>query len=419
MTIRELFPSVRSLSALLSAQRTPASFAVGRRTGGDRQDASLAPLRPRIEIPVRDPEPAANAAARLRARGQFLARQDDWEQLAVEVREADTARALTAGLQSEAVLLCEGARRDITEAVAEGVERGASRIVQEAVASLEPLLSDLPSCPVIAHIVAMAHVDAARAWRGASLPGDLAPEPHAAYARHMAAASRLNDRFDPFEHETPLWALVRCAVLEADPQPHTRVADDFEDLIDLDPGNPHHLLAFGSALRPARFGSWEMLDTQARRTAARTADVWGAGGYAWVCLGALREDPGAFRRLDAELCVEGLHDILGRHPTQDMTNRIAALVGHTLGGGNGDGGAHSRLAECLGWIAQDHLREVHPLLWAEAPARRKAPLETEANPARVGRARALAALTEFYAPALDSGRRLVFGTDGMRIIKDD
>ncbi len=40
-------------------------------------------------------------------------------------------------------------------------------------------------------------------------------------------------------------------------------------------------------MRPAAFGSWEMLERQARRTAERTRDLWGAGGYAWVYIGAL------------------------------------------------------------------------------------------------------------------------------------
>lgn len=379
----------------------------------DKRDAR--PLA--VQIPVRDPEPAAQTAAHLRARGQFLARQEDWEQLALEIRNADSTRALTPGLLSQAVLMCEGARQDITDAIVEGVERGDPRAVQAAVASLEPLFSELPGCPVIAHIIAMAHVDAARAWRGAAMTGDLTPERHDAYARHMAAAVRLNDRFDPFEHDTPLWALVRCAVLEADPQPHARVADDFEDLIDLEPGNPHHMLDFGNALRPVRFGSWEMLDAQARRTASRTADVWGAGGYTWVYLGALVEDPGAFRRLDVELFVEGLHDIMTRQPSQVMANRMAALIGYRLGGRTDAGSARRRIADCLGWIVQDHLRELHPLIWAEAPARPSAPCTADIETEKLGHDRALATLTEFFVPALDAGRRLVLGPDGLQVIK--
>ncbi|MCA0955537.1 hypothetical protein LCM16_15675 [Mameliella alba] len=408
MTLRDLLPSMRHLSARISPRRPRLSVVAGQPVDTPPSPA----LPPQVQIPVATTEAGAEAAETLRARGQFLARQEDWEQLAVEITRAEQTRALTPGLHSQAALMSEGARRDISEAIRDAVARGEPRMVQAAIASLEPLLNDYPGCPVIAQIVAMAHVDAARAWREAD-----AADRHEAYARHMAAAARLNDRFDPFEHDMPLWAAVRCAVLEADPHPQARVADDFEDLIDLDPGNPHHLLVFGCALRPTRFGSWEMLDTQARRVAARTADVWGCGGYAWVYFGALGTDAGAFGRLDAELFAEGLHDILTRHPSQDMANRLAALTGHTLGGPTEAGSARRRVADCLGWIAQDHLREIHPLIWAGVPARNHVDLldRRDADPQRVGRARALSALGEFYAPLLDGGRRLVFGPEGMRM----
>ncbi|WP_421907025.1 hypothetical protein [Mameliella sp.] len=410
MTIHHLFPSVRAVRARLSP-RLAVPVAIPATN-------PPAPRHPPVHIPLRDPGPDALACEHLRARGQFLARQEDWEQLATEIATAEAERRLTPGLRSAASMLAEGARRDVTAAIAEAINRGQPREVQATVASLDPLLAEMPACPVIAQIVATVHVETARAWRAADDATAPATDRLKAFARHMATATRLNDRFDPFEHQSPLWAVVRCAVLEADPAPRDRVADDFEDLIDLDPGNPWHMWQFGKALRPTRFGSWEQLDAQARRTAARTGDLWGSGGYAWIYLGALCKEAGAFARLDSELFVEGLHDILTRHPTQDMANRMAALIGHTLGGPTPTGSTRRRVADCLGWIAQDHLRELHPEIWAEVPER-----QTGGTPhhhaARPGEARALDCLAEFYAPTLDTGRRLHFGPDGMRMIKED
>ena len=410
MTIRNLFPSVRAVSARFSPRSAAPVVAAVPEAPAHRH--------PPVEIPVCDPGPDALACERRRARGQFLARQEDWEQLATEIATAEAERRLTPGLRSAAALLAEGARRDMTVAIAEAVARGKPREVQAAVAALEPLLAEMPACPVIAQVVAMVHVETARAWRAARDTNAPAIDREAAFARHMATATRLNDRFDPFELQSPLWAVVRCAVLEADPAPQDRVADDFEDLIDLDPGNPWHMWQLGKALRPARFGSWEQLDAQARRTAARTGDLWGNGGYAWIYLGALCEEAGAFARLDAELFVEGLHDILTRHPTQDMANRMAALVGHTLGGPTRAGSTRRRVADCLGWIAQDHLRELHPQVWAEVPERRSGG-KLGRRAAAPGEARALDCLAEFYGPALEAGRRVQFGPDGMRMIKGD
>ena len=47
----------------------------------------------KIHIPVRESAPDASDRARLRLAGRHLARQEDWETLAEQLREADTARA--------------------------------------------------------------------------------------------------------------------------------------------------------------------------------------------------------------------------------------------------------------------------------------------------------------------------------------
>ena len=129
--------------------------------------------------------------------------------------------------------------------------------------------------------------------------------------------------------------------------------------------------------------------------------VSGAYGEVTVCPGLLQ-----------------LHDILPRHPTQDMANRMAALVGHTLGGPTRARSTRRRVADCLGWIAQDHLRELHPQVWAEVPERRSGG-KLGRRAAAPGEARALDCLAEFYGPALEAGRRVQFGPDGMRMIKGD
>ncbi len=410
---------MRSIGARFAAQRTEPESPDAHRTRVLRPVTKVPPLRPRVEIPVRDPSPETEARAALFARGQFLARQEDWETLALEIAGADRARKLTPGLRSQAFLLSDAARADIREAVTQAASRLDATGSMTPLDALEAVSEEMPDCPTFSNVLAMAHLDAAAAWRGERSPVDLPADRRAPYDRHMTAAIALTDRFDPFEHDSPLWAQVRCAVLEADPAPRERVADDYEDLIDLDPCNPHHLIALGRDLCPARFGDWDRLDVQARRTAARTADVWGAGGYVWVYFGVLSARSGALRRLDAELFVEGLHDILSANPTQDMANLLAAFTGFTLGTTSPSGSAQRRLTECFGWIAQDYLREIHPLTWAEAalPRKHQSDDAEDADPVRRGRMRALTSLAEFYAPALEAGRRLVFGEGGLHMVK--
>lgn len=379
----------------------------------------LAPLRPRVDIPVRDPCPDGAAQDKHLSRGLFLSRQEAWDELADELRAAERHCHVTPGLVPVAALLARGARSDVVAAARGAVQRTEPRPARAVLGAFDVAMEEQPDCPAIAYVAAMAHVDVALAWRGASRPDALSPRRRDAYDWHMGRATALADRYDPFECESPAWADVRCAVLEAAPRPGLRAADDFEDLIDLAPLVVGHYTALGRAMRPATFGSWEMLEQQARRTAERTRDLWGTGGYAWVYIGALEMDAGAARRLDAELFTEGLHDILARQPGQHMANRLAAFAGLTLGGPSEPGTTRRRIADSLGWIAQDHLRELHPRVWALAPMPGRAG-QAEAEPedfVRRGRIRAMSSLAEFYAPALESGRRLVFGPEGMSLLR--
>ena len=68
------------------------------------------------------------------------------------------------------------------------------------------------------------------------------------------------------------------------------MSDEYERLITLDPHNQRHMRAMGSHLLPRWFGSYEELELQALRTAARTQDIWGAGGYTWVQFDAIALD---------------------------------------------------------------------------------------------------------------------------------
>lgn len=421
MSMPEMLPNLKSLTARLKARRgaSPAVARPGRPSAGPASVGGLNPLRPRVDIPVRDPAPEAEALAKHLERGRFLARQEAWDEIAAEIAAADSDRALTPGLSPVARAIAEGARADVTAEARKAAMRAEPGTVEALLTDLETSMDDAVACPSIAFVLAMAHVDMALCWRGASLPTSLSNQRRIAYDGHMRRATALADRFDPFEHDSALWAAARCAVLESQPHPFLRVADDFEDLIDLDPACPDHMMALGHEMRPARFGSWTALDRQARRTVARTRDLWGVGAYAWVHIGAMEVDPAASCRLDAELFVEGLHDILHRHPTQHMANRLAAFTGLTMGGPAEPGSARSRIAECLGWIAQDHLRELHPAVWAAAPlpGQDTRPEIEDPDMLRRGRSRAMSSLAAFYAPALEAGRRLVFTSEGMQLVR--
>lgn len=406
--------SVFSLADRFTFRRSRLPLTPQRRARPERR---VLPLRPRVEIPVRDPAPDIRAREAALERGQFLARQEAWEELCDEIIGADLAAQLTPGRSSVAALLAQGARADLVEAGRAAVAKGEPKRAWAVVQALEVNLEDMPDCPAMAAVVALAHIDLARAWRGASEVHQLAPQRRTAWKTHMRSAAQLADRFDPFEHGSALWAQIRCDVLDFDPSPAQRVADDYEDLVDLSPGAIDPLKALGRALLPTAHGSREALDVQARRTALRTQDIWGLGGYAWVYMGALEEDPGAFRRMDMNLFAEALHDIVRLHPDQDMVNRLAAFTGMSVLAMEMNARMRRRFSDCFAWLAQDHLREIHPAIWASAPApARFTRIQQDApDSQRRGRVRAISTIAEHFAPLLSNGRRLVFGDTGLKM----
>ncbi|HSG57706.1 MAG TPA: hypothetical protein VLA45_19825 [Paracoccaceae bacterium] len=406
-------PPFRSLTARLTPMLGALRSSSAR---GGALPVAAAPTVPSVEIPITVFTEDEIQRTRYFAQGQFLARQDNWAELGRLIRTCDSQRLRTPGGQPVADIIADGARADAVESAADAVRRGDVRAAHAPIDALEDVLAELSEDHGVALVVARAHLDIGGVWHGDG-PTDAVPAARkSAFLGHFRAAARIIDRFDPFACDAPSLAQARCALLPADPRPNRRVSDDFEDLIDLDPHAAGNLRAFGRNLLPRAFGTYEALDSEARRTAARTCDVWGVGGYVWVQMDALALDPMAFRRLDAELFVEGLHDILDVCPDQHTANLFAAYTGLTLTGNAAPGSARQRLAQCFDWIVRDHLREIHPMIWATSA--------TAANPARVkgaedgvrrGQVRALSALAEHFAAEIATGSRICFGSDGFQI----
>lgn len=380
-------------------------------------DCPLGNDLPQVEIPVRATSPDAAERERVRTQGRNLARQDDWETLSRGLREADEERAATLGGTPVARLLAEGACSDAIASACAAVANNDPTATRAILYSLRDSMERSEEDPWLAYTLALAHHSVARAWEGtagASATPEPGPLRRDARAQHLEIAHRLISRFDPIECNSAALAALRCALLEVDDQPARRVIDDYEDLIDLDPACPDYMRALGRDLVPPRFGNWDRLDREARRTAARVSDVWGMGGYVWVWFDALRSgETRGFAYVEAELFVEGLHDILARRPDQHMANTLAAYCGHSLAGAASSRAPRARIASSFDWIVQDHLREIHPDLWA--CARPNAFAADDGDALRVGRARALTALGDLFTEHLERGRKVRFTQTGITL----
>ena len=402
---------------------------------GDRMPLGLpAPSHPSpdlnpedcLDIPVRDQAQDQNVREGFLARGRFLARQERWQELSSELRAAEAARQVTPAGMPVADLLALGARSDVVLAAEHALIDG--RPPQDAplgagVEALEALLQEYPGDYAVALVVALAHVDIGWAWRGAGWDATVPRANRAAFQRHFERAAIILSPYNGLELNSPALAAARCALLAADDDPHSRVADDYEDLIDLDPANHRHMRALGIQMLPRWFGSYDGLELEARRTAARTQDVWGAGAYAWVYLDALAMDETACAHVDLDFFVDGMHDIVAKRPDQSMINLLTAYCAVTLQQRQGFDSeadyARGRIADCARWLIREHLTEVHPLIWAGAVEGADTASRTTSLSrfAAQGRMDALQAICDSFAEDILRGHRVRFTDQGPELLR--
>ncbi len=337
---------------------------------------SLEDIQSRLLIPVNHDTDDQVENSSYRDRGLFMARQDRWEELADDIRGHDQNHASTQTGMPIADLMIFGARSDAVRAAEHALlhgkpEKGAPLL--QGVEALENILADHPDDYAIALIVAHMHIDIGWAWRGSDLSEDVPLHNFEAFEAHFQRASEILDEFCAYETCSPALLAARSALVPGTRNASNRLADEFETLIDIDTTNPRHMRALGNYLLPRWQGSFTQLDLEARRTAARTQSMWGAGAYTWVWFDALLVDPAGFGTLEISYFIEGVYDILDRRDDQHHANLMAAhlfrswqiirkLADHNT--------AHQPLAVALrhgfDHVVQNHLREIHPLLWGHA-----------------------------------------------------
>lgn len=377
-----------------------------------------------LSIAVRETSEDDAAAREAEARGQFLARQERWQELTHEIRLADLARRATPGGVPISELLAFGARSDVVLAAEHSLEDGKpSRETDLAggVKALEEARQTLDDDPYMALIVALTHLDIGWAWRGSGWSSQMPRLNREKCVAHFDRASDLMAPHCGIELDSPLIAAAHCALLAGRRNPHGRVADDYEDLIDLDPHNHRHMRALGYHLLPQWFGSYGQLEIEARRTAARTRDIWGNGGYTWVLFDAITIDPNACARVDTDFFIDGLHDILAARPEQEMVNFLASFCAVAIRQSQGECTEADlprlQIASCAEWLIRDHLTELHPLVWAHA-------LNGFDNNARVtslnrfaarGKRFALQAIGDLFREEIELGAHVTFTAEGPKL----
>lgn len=329
-------------------------------------------LEEQLVLPIAEEPPEESCRSRVQDRGQFLSRQERWEELGRTMRSADNRKAATHCGMPHADLLSLGARTDVVLAFEHALADGLSPNL-DGVEALEEVLQEFADDYAIAEIVAQTHMDIGWLWRGSNWSHEVPDRNRALFEAHFERAAEIVESFQRTALASPLMASAMCSLVVAKPKPALHIADAYERLIDLNPVNTAPMRSLGNLLLPRWFGSYDALELEARRTAGRTQNIWGNGAYAWVYLDALRVDQGAARQLDTEFFLEALRDILYLQPDQHIANQLAAYTGITMSPARTPVEAPDIVRETrraihsvFDHILREKLTELHPLLWAEA-----------------------------------------------------
>ena len=353
--------------------------------------------------------------------GQYLVRQDRWEDLSKAFHIADQNRETTSGGMPITDLLAYGARADVVRSVEHALQdgkNGNNRFLLEGINGLEAVRREHRKDPAIAMILALAHIDIGWAWRGRGWEATVSHQNRKKFTAHFDRAATILAPFCGIKLNSPAIVSAQCALLAGQNDPHLRVADDYEALIDLHPQNHRHMRSMGNHLLPRWFGSYEQLELEARRTASRTQEIWGNGAYTWVYFDAIAMDEKACEHVDVEFFIDGLRDIVAMRPEQEFINLLTAYCAIALRQGQGLSEEadlqRMQIADCADWLIRDHLTEVHPLIWAHAAEGfdNNARITSLSRFAARGRADALHIIADQFREEITGGQQVTFTPEG-------
>lgn len=413
------------LPAALAIRRIPRQEVHGNAPGASLHVGADWP-RPQecLSISVRTESEEDAACHALQEEGQFLARQERWQELSDRLAAADALGRSTPGGMPETELLAYGARADVVNAVEHALGEGApwnQRQLVDGIMALEAIRRDHRSDPYLTALIACAHIDIGWLWRGPGLEETASRAHLRRCAAHFERAAALLSKVSGLGQDSAFLAAADCSLFSARQGDTLQVADAYSRLIDLAPRNHRPMRALGVQMLPRCSGSYNALELEARRTAARTQKTWGAGAYSWVYFDALATDPEVSAHVDTRFFIDGLRDILLHVPTQAMANLLSAYCAVALGGAQMNGRPAStpreEIATAAEWLIRDHLREVHPLIWAHAAqgfdnnARVKSLRRFSAR----GQAQATEFIAQIFREELSRGQKIAISPDGLHM----
>lgn len=394
------------------------------------KEANCQPLEEQLQIPVRTDSPEGDLRQSLQNQGQFLARQERWGELSETLLQADSTQNQWPGSANRAEDLAFGARADVVFAVEHALNEQSqaenefpeNKVLTSGVMALEALRKEHADDPYLTAVIALAHIDIAWLWRSSMGAVQASEGALRRAAAHFDRASTLLQPLQEKQKNSPFLSAAICALYAGRSSDTMQVADAYAELIDLSPFNYRHMRALGLQMLPRANGSYAALELEARRTAARTQEQWGAGGYTWTYFDAIAVDEQACARVDPQYFLDGIEDILCTDPSQEMINLLTAYCTVTLQAGLGQSAPADKtrleIAKTARWLARNHLHELHPLIWAHAAKGfdNNARVSSLSRFAAHGKAQGLETLASIFREEIASGHRISFSEKGFDLM---
>lgn len=360
-----LFQSVRDVrNGMLS--ETSVSDVSSHDLVAQSQWRSPAVLARRINVPWHFASPELQERVETISEFEALAQTSQWPELLERIKELDQTRAqrLSGARIYEAALLA--ARSSVSRNLEDRRKADQARAGLE---TLKAICATHPDSYVAAVILAQAHMDMGWAERGGE-HGKASAAGLAAFRKQFSIAEQAISKFDPIEENSPMLAETRYLLAPGVEGGVKFLRDWYEDWADLDPSNPKMLETHSRYLMPQWYGDYTEVDKEARRAAVRSNNELGSGAYALFWLTPMTREE-SLGKLDADLFIKGLHDLMLRTGDQGQANAYAAKlfrIGHRSRGRTRRVSRkglrmRARLEKGFEEIIRHHLREIHTMHW--------------------------------------------------------
>lgn len=367
----------------------------GAAAGFDLDGMSASDVLGRLDVPAMGQGPEATEWQCIRDDHAAMADAGEWSDLLDALRFADQDRTMASGGRRVALLISEGARAGLTQAL--GQQDLPAMAVE--LRRFEALLEMHPQDPAAAHLLAQAQIDIGLFKRELASRGQLSRDLWEESAAHFDTAEHLLDEFDPIEQMSPLLAATRYLLVGGIEDGGTLCRDWFEDWCDLDPEDAMAHATHAVHMLPGWFGSLTAFEKAARRAATMTESATGKAAYAIFHLSAAETLGEMLPSLDLELFIKGLTDYQAatgcQHRANVAANLLAEMVRAYEKAGPSENYQLTKARTALSDVLWNRLHEVHLDQWKNG-------------------ADSLAfALCEAFGPALKRGARISRRGEGL------